>query len=1062
MRIVLLSLAVAFSSAALATADDLPRSRDPRLKIELFAEHPQIVTPTGIDVDHAGRVWAIESNTHFRPQEYKGHPTDRLLVLSDTNGDGRADKIVTFADGFTHAMSVAVRPLWFTDVPQGQAKPKATATASGLSVYLATRREIVLLHDDDGDLKVDRKTPIARLDSKGAYPHNAINGLAFHPRGWLYFGMGENLGAAYKLIGSDGTTLSGGGEGGNMFRCRPDGSKLERIATGFWNPHASCFDAFGRLFSVDNDPDSRPPCRLLHVIPGGDYGYRYRNGRRGLHPFTSWNGEIPGTLPMVAGTGEAPGGIVAYESDGLPEEYLGNLLVTSWGDHRIDRFRLKPKGASFTSLAEPLIVGGENFRPVGLACAPDGSLYCTDWMLRDYNLHGHGRVWKISSTKPRKSDIVSVEKIKTTLATDNLKELLKSKRLEVRRLAAKALSQTSEGRRDVEELLDSTSERIVIETLNAVTMTLLDEKANDEFAQFLYKAPEHFKTSAEWTYYLRSISNDVPQIVPASLTNFYVFVVAQSYSTNSKRERSKKEEISRAAFLQSTGPLAATLEWTSFGWDSLIAGNGVSKKPEEAGEVPEFVKWFDLGDPFLFEAAIASMAKDFVSESRSQQIAAVKIPQIRLAHLLSSRRRNPQEQAPIRWGFRDADVRIRRAAIQWIAEEGLIGYRPQIEAILNDPALSADLFMATLAALEMLDGVPPAQFDKTPLGKRLLPLVQDERRPAAVRALALRMIDPADPALTGSLLEKLLATNDPILKLETVRSLQFSPVPEAAKLLRTIASDEKQESSLRLEAIAGLASALKGTIRDKETEELLAGFAFETTRSLPFRIEALRSLRGFSRSLKSHADKPFLFTTAADSSFKGESKRLPEQQQELAEQLGLAFYEPSERSLQVTELLKRLQIRRPRNRVEWQAAVELVPQQQPGATTEKSPQIAKPVIVGDPASGRRVFYHVNSAGCYKCHTVNGRGGKVGPDLSTIGRALSREKLLDSILEPSREIAPQFLTWSFETRQGKVHTGMIVHENEGRTVIGDLEGKATELKTIDIVERVPLKSLHMAS
>ena len=76
---------------------------------------------------------------------------------------------------------------------------------------------------------------------------------------------------------------------------------------------------------------------------------------------------------MVAGTGEAPSGVLAYESDGLPEEYLGNLLVTTWGDHRIDRFRLKAKGASFESLAEPLIVGGENFRPVGLALAPDGA-----------------------------------------------------------------------------------------------------------------------------------------------------------------------------------------------------------------------------------------------------------------------------------------------------------------------------------------------------------------------------------------------------------------------------------------------------------------------------------------------------------------------------------------------------------------------------------------------------------------------------------------------------------------------------------------------------------------
>ena len=85
------------------------------------------------------------------------------------------------------------------------------------------------------------------------------------------------------------------------------------------------FDAFGRLFAVDNDPDSRPPCRLLHIVEGGDYGYRFRNGRKGLHPFTAWNGELPGTLGMVAGTGEAPSGIVAYESKNLPADYRGAL-----------------------------------------------------------------------------------------------------------------------------------------------------------------------------------------------------------------------------------------------------------------------------------------------------------------------------------------------------------------------------------------------------------------------------------------------------------------------------------------------------------------------------------------------------------------------------------------------------------------------------------------------------------------------------------------------------------------------------------------------------------------
>src|SRR5262245_47870182 len=104
MRLSLVTLWIICICGSVTAADAPPRSRDPRLQIQLFAEHPQIVTPTGIDVDHAGLVWAIESNTHFRPKEYKGHPSDRLLVMSDTDGDGRADKIITFADGFTYAM----------------------------------------------------------------------------------------------------------------------------------------------------------------------------------------------------------------------------------------------------------------------------------------------------------------------------------------------------------------------------------------------------------------------------------------------------------------------------------------------------------------------------------------------------------------------------------------------------------------------------------------------------------------------------------------------------------------------------------------------------------------------------------------------------------------------------------------------------------------------------------------------------------------------------------------------------------------------------------------------
>ncbi len=302
-----------------------PRVLDPRLVFEQIAREPQIVTPTGLAVDARGRVLVIESHTHFRPKDYTGPPADRIRLFEDADGDGHFERVSTFFEGTKLTMSLAF--------------------ARDGSLFVATRSALYRLADRDGDGKADgvsaTRLPaaIVRLDTQGDYPHNGLSGFAFDFTDSVYFGLGENLGADYRLIGSDGTTLAGGGEGGNIYRCRPDGSKLERIATGFWNPFGLAFDRHGRLFAVDNDPDSRPPCRLLHIVEGGDYGYRFRNGRKGVHPFTAWNGELPGTLPMVAGTGEAPCGVLSYEADSLPAEYRGSLLVTSWGDHRIERYR---------------------------------------------------------------------------------------------------------------------------------------------------------------------------------------------------------------------------------------------------------------------------------------------------------------------------------------------------------------------------------------------------------------------------------------------------------------------------------------------------------------------------------------------------------------------------------------------------------------------------------------------------------------------------------------------------------------------------------------------------
>lgn len=348
-----------------------PLVLDPRYSIELFAAEPEIVTPIGAAIDGRGRLLVIESHTHFRPEGYQGPEHDRLRIVEDTDGDGRADRVRTFLDGMRFATGVRRGPDdW---------------------IYVVTRGEVFRVRDTDGDDVADAREPIARLETKERYPHNGLGGLAFDGQSRLLFGLGENLGAAYRIVAADGSSWSGGGEGGSVFRCSPNGGGLERFATGFWNPFGLCTDPAGRLFAVDNDPDSRPPCRLLNVVPTGDYGYQMRFGRSGTHPLQAWNGELPGTLPMAAGTGEAPCNVVVFD---------GNLWVTSWGSNRLERFTVQPHDATCRAACKIAVQGDHLFRPVDATIAPDGALLITDWVNRSYAVHGQGRIWKLRLKPP--------------------------------------------------------------------------------------------------------------------------------------------------------------------------------------------------------------------------------------------------------------------------------------------------------------------------------------------------------------------------------------------------------------------------------------------------------------------------------------------------------------------------------------------------------------------------------------------------------------------------------------------------------------------------------------
>lgn len=911
---------VALMTSSAIAADEslgpLPRVLDDRLKLELFAEHPLLVTPTGIDVDHMDRVWVLESNTHFPPDGYLGHPSDRLLVLQDTDGDGKADKTTVFADGFKFAMSVVVQPVWLDVAGQ---KEKYAPSLSALPVFVATRGEIVRLRDTNNDLVADERTQLVHLETAGNYPHNGLAGIAFDALGWMYFGFGENLGADYKIIGSDGVTLSGGGEGGNMYRCRPDGSKLEKWATGFWNPHASCFDAFGRLFTVDNDPDSRPPCRLLHIIPGGDYGYRFRNGRRGTHPFTAWNGEIPGTLPMVSGTGEAPSGILCYESDGFPADYLGTLLVGSWGDHRIDQFDLQPKRDDFIIKPKPIVQGGENFRPVGLALAPDGRVYFSDWVLRDYKLHRKGRVWRLSSKEATDHTMSRLHAVIKSSSIDELAKEIEGPSIAIRRLAARKLSQTPEG------------------------------------CDRLQKLQEEYDKSAK-------ISSEIAQAILA------------------------------------VGEQRVGIDILEF--DDLH--DFLLDDPFDfAEQLRAFSQTFRMQDGVYLREVRGTNPADWTEESKELR---------RLLALLAARNLWPKDERFAEIGLQDSSNVIRFAAVQWVGEEKLSSHRPTVEAILANSQITPKLLMACLATLSLLAGVPPAEFEKTPPVTQLMKIVADDQRPAALRATALQMVPASTAELSTKLLLQFAKSGDAGLKTQAVRTLQQSGRADGIPLLLEIAADENAETSLRLDAIAGLCATPHDQPLPANIEQLLLDAVNNRLRfraaseQQQCRLEAIRALRGRATP-GSKIGAALIGIRKAASDDRG-----------LVEALDLAIDGKSSSS------------------VHQPLAIDHQP---------------------SPDSGRRVFYHHQGPLCFKCHTVNGRGGNVGPDLSVIARTMNREKLLGSILEPSKEISPQFLTWTITTDDGKTHNGIIVTENGGGDVeLGDIQGNVTKIPRKTIEERAP--------
>lgn len=351
---------------------------DENLYLELIAQEPEIMTPIGMTIDDQDDIYILESHTDSVKEGYLGPKYDRIKKSIDKDKDGFPEDWRVYADSIVDGMNLAY--------------------SSEHGLFLTTKNSLLNYLDTNADGKGDiKKKLLEMVRPNDVYDHAGILGVALGPDDWVYVSRGNTGGAYWRVEGSDGSSIEGFGDGGNVMRCKVDGSRLEQVATGFWNPFDLKFNKEGRLFATDNDPDSRGPNRLLEIVPGGDYGYKSLYGASGIHPYQSWNGELPGTLPYAAPLGEAPCALIDAANTNFGNDHKSQLLVNVWEENNLVRILLNSDGSTVRGEPEVLVQGDSLFHPVALATNSTGDLYISDWVLRAYPNHGKGKVWRIKS-----------------------------------------------------------------------------------------------------------------------------------------------------------------------------------------------------------------------------------------------------------------------------------------------------------------------------------------------------------------------------------------------------------------------------------------------------------------------------------------------------------------------------------------------------------------------------------------------------------------------------------------------------------------------------------------
>jgi quinoprotein glucose dehydrogenase len=424
----------------------------PGLKLSVWATEPQFSNSVAFSFDGRGRVflaesdrWAISvfditAHTNWLVQDLSFHTvadraafltrqfatnltfltkdSELVRVLEDRAGNGRADHSEIIATGFNSVVDGTAAGVlatgtnvYFANIPNlwRLSGPKVIS-GSVVDDQSSTKRPAADL------LKTDPLNTRSLL-ATGFGVHIGVSGHDLHglikgPDGRIYMSFGDR---GVCLTNREGVVINLPDTGG-VLRCEPDGRDLELFCFGLRNPQELAFDDLGNLWTVDNDTAGADPCRVLHLVEGGDYGWRtsYQH-MEGFGPWVQeelWKGGQDGILPPAGTVSQGPSGLAFYPGTGFGDRLKGKFLHCDF-PAGVVAFSVKPRGASYEVDTQEKFLW--NCWPTDVDFGPDGAAYVLDWV-NGWGQPGKGRIYRITPTELDPRHKLLVTEVKRLLA----------------------------------------------------------------------------------------------------------------------------------------------------------------------------------------------------------------------------------------------------------------------------------------------------------------------------------------------------------------------------------------------------------------------------------------------------------------------------------------------------------------------------------------------------------------------------------------------------------------------------------------------------------------------